>query len=251
MIHKLKVLLAKILTSNVIGILISKLYKNKIPFYNTFIYTSSSEISPRIKASIFWKIYESSEVRFIKKYLNNNYDVIELGGSIGVGSVQIGKIVNPQKVITVEANPQLIPIIQNNFIRNGIQNFLLINCIISSSEKEEWFEFGTGNLVGKISATQKDNATLLNTTTLSKIIQTNKINKFNLVCDIEGAEVDLLINDSRSLTNCQTIIIETHKTTYQGKSYEPESIKSMLLNTGFKLIDQHGPIFVLSKINNS
>jgi len=46
---------------------------------------------------------------------------------------------------------------------------------------------------------------------LNSVLTTYTIDEYILICDIEGAEAQLLISDLEFLKNCQQIIIETHE----------------------------------------
>jgi FkbM family methyltransferase len=244
---KIKVLIAKALCSDIFGRLIGKIYSERIPFHGSYIFTHYPLIKNYIKASLFWKLYESAEIHFIRKHIDDSYDVIELGGSIGVVSVQIGKKLKSKKLYIIEANPFLIQIIKKNIDENKIENYRIINCALNTEHGTSVFLPGDKNTTGKISTSENQNGINVESKSLSNIIEENGIGPFVLVCDIEGSEADLLINNSVSLKNCQKIIIETHSTTFNGVNYSPESLKQLILKSGFKLIDQHGVNFVFEK----
>lgn len=69
MILVLKKYIAKVIVNNFIGSIISLFYQNKIKFNNLIIDISNKVIKKKIAASLFFKTYESAEVRFISKYL--------------------------------------------------------------------------------------------------------------------------------------------------------------------------------------
>jgi len=87
--HKLKLLIAKILCSSLMGVCINTIFRGVLPLKGCRFYVKN--LDSKIKASIFWGIYESAEIRFIKKYIDDQYDIVDLGSSIGVSSVFIGK----------------------------------------------------------------------------------------------------------------------------------------------------------------
>lgn len=245
MIIKIKVFISKIIASNLAGAIISKLFSDKIPFYESTIFTTSPEIKNSVKALIFWKIYESSEVRFVRKYLKGNLDIVELGSSIGVLSVQLGKSKGNKKMINVEASPKLIPILNNNLLKNEIQNYSICNCAIGKENEKLWFEYGEKNTGGKITEKKSGNGEYLSTKSLKSILVENNISEYMLVCDIEGAELALIKNEPKSFSKCKVVIMEAHSTSYEGKNYSPEDIKQELINLGFSLLEEHGPNFVL------
>ncbi len=109
-------------------ILNSKIIYNALikPFFSNNIFTTQSfkidlNNQPHfIKSSIFWGIYERSEISLIKKFINKEAPVIELGASIGAASLAIVNSVSNQNVVSIEANPRLIPNLLNT---KKINNF--------------------------------------------------------------------------------------------------------------------------------
>jgi FkbM family methyltransferase len=242
-----KVIIVKFLTSRLIGKTIKR-------FNNGILYTqgikidlTSSEISPRAAASIFWGFYESAEIRFIKKFLMPNLPIVELGTSIGIVAC-IARTINRQKLICVEANPTLIPLIQKNFELNKIENYEIINAAIGNETNESlYFEKGSSNTTGKVNNIKTESSVLIKQVTLTEILQTRKIQDYILICDIEGAEVFLLMNDHRSLSNCKQIIIETHEKEFNNNLIKSADMKDRIIELGFVVREQYGPNFVFEK----
>ncbi|MDB5255490.1 MAG: Protein of unknown function, putative methyltransferase [Chitinophagaceae bacterium] len=248
MIHAAKIAIAELLCANWIGRLIGRLYSNRIPFHGTRILTADQEVKDKTKALLFWKMYESSEVRFVKKYINSSYDVVEFGGSIGAVSIQLGKKIKNRKLISLEANPSLRDIQKENLLANGVSSFEQINAAYGSEKQRVWFAVGEENTLGKISEQSEGKGFFVETINLKSIVDSHRLSDYALVCDIEGAEIDLLLNEQETLRKCKLLIIETHETVYKNRRYTPEEMKTMLLQMGFDLIDQHGVNLVM--LNN-
>jgi FkbM family methyltransferase len=244
----IKVFVASILCSSWIGNIIAWWYGNRIPFYGTYIDTAHEQIKSSIKAMLFWKFYESAEVRFVQQYLKDEYDTIELGSSIGAVSVQIGKKIKNKKLIVLEANSKLMAPLQKNLSLNGLHDAVVVNAAYGSQTGKLWLEFGDENIVGKISSPQPNKAgEWVDALSLSTIIASHHLHDFALVCDIEGAEADLIVHEAEALQHCKLLIIETHETSMGGQVYNPDQLKQRLLDIGFRLIDQHGVNLVLAR----
>ena len=98
--------------NKVTGEIIGKLFQEKIPHRGCRIDTSAKRMDATDKAALFFHFYERSEIDQTIAYLDNNYDVIELGGSIGANSTQIvRRVINTAKVIIVEADPEICGIL--------------------------------------------------------------------------------------------------------------------------------------------
>jgi hypothetical protein len=127
---KIKSLIAKIICSTLVGKIIERILKNKIPFMHMkdLVFDCSSDlINPVTKAQIYFGIYESAEYRFCAKYIDQKSIIIELGSSIGLISTVVSRMKNPQQIISIEANPYLIGIIETNFLINKVVNYKIIN----------------------------------------------------------------------------------------------------------------------------
>lgn len=237
---------------SLLGLIVSFYYKNRIPYKNHIINTKSRNITPFVKATIYLEKYEESEINFVSKHMKPDYCVIELGSSIGIMAGRIAKIIDPNDVICIEANPQLIPIIDNNLKSNSISNYSILNFAISYQKDKSTVRFyktrsnelGFTNEI--IETIRRKGITSIEVPkiTLSEILKKFNIQDFILVCDIEGAEIELLIKDKNSLKKCKQIFIECHSTNFDGKYYSVDDMKSMILELGFTLLDNKGVNFV-------
>lgn len=250
MILRIKIILSKVLNHQYIGRLLSFIFNDKIPMGKYKFDLSDSLISNTTKASIFWRTYESAEIRFVKKYLSGERDVIEVGASLGVVSAFIiDKIKMGFSFYTVEANPLLINIIERNIINiNPTIKRKIFNKCINYKSKTAFFKIESDNLVSKIN---ENIGLAIETITIEKIIEEEKIRSFDLVCDIEGAEIDLIANiNIESLKKCRTVIIELHDTYYENTWYNQDQILEIWKNKGFSLIDNYGSVYVLLNCDN-
>lgn len=238
--------LVSILTSSLMGGFIEIITQNKIRFNNVWICTDYSEISNYIKACLFWGLYEKQEAKFIQKYISNDLPVIELGASIGVISCITARKVFPQNVYSVEASPSLIRIIENNLKLNQIDNCKVLNLALGSNT-EVFFTPGKDNTVGTISDNRNENSVSVKCLPLSGIASSLKLQKFNLICDIEGSETDFLFGDPESLMACELMIIELHDTVARGNWVSAERLKERIVALGFSLLDSHGPVVVAKR----
>lgn len=243
MMLKIKRLVAKILVNDFTGRLISIVFSNKIPFHNLIVDISNSVIKKRIAASLFFKTYESAEVRFISQFLQD-YEgtIIELGSSIGVVTSTIAKANPNATVFSFEADSRFIPIIENNLQLNRIQNVNCYNEIIGS----EGFVFSVGddNTMGKI---VKGESGLSNFKQLSSLLQIHNITDFVLVSDIEGAEYFFLFEESNLFTNCSLMIIELHPIEINNELITVAEMIEKIKSFGFNILAVYGSNVVAKK----
>ena len=244
----LKKALSVFLCSPIVDRAISLLFLNRIPHRGSRI-----EIPKEAKglaSMLFWGIYESAEIRFVRQYLEISDDVVELGSSIGGVSCEIAKLLSPnQKLICVEANPNLLEILERNLRKNAPNRKVkCINAAISSdSDKISKFILDESILGSHLIKTSEDTegGVEVNTLTLSDLLKRENVNEYSLVCDIEGAEVQIVNSDASAFRKCKTLIIELHVTEFAWKSYTPDSLIDLIqFRTKLRLVARYGCVCV-------
>lgn len=243
MIQQIKLVIAKILVNDFTGKLIAILFSNKIPFYNLRIDISNSVIRKRIAASLYFKMYESAEVRLISKYLKN-YEgtIVELGSSIGVVSSTLAKANPKAKLFSFEADKRFILIIENNFKINNISNANCFNEIIGASGYE--FIPGDDNTMGKISKTDSESSKM---SSLSQLINKYNFSEFVLVSDIKGAEYFVLNEEDSIFNTIPLLIIELHPIAIENQLISVQDLKARIEFLGYKILEQYGSNVVAKK----
>lgn len=88
--------------------------------------------SGKVRRSIYAGLYESSEVKAVRKFVTKDDVVIDAGASLGFLSLQIARIVGSSRLYTVEANPGLLSCIEANFRENGIPLPHLIHGLVEA-----------------------------------------------------------------------------------------------------------------------
>lgn len=241
----IKIAAARLITSNFFGRLIQWYTRGFISYQQLSINTNFSQVNPESKASLFWGLYEKSEVGYIQKYLPKNSPVIELGSSLGVTSCVIGTKIFPEELFCVEANPALVPIIETNLKRNGVTNARVMN--VALGEGIVYFQPGVSNTVGHVAPTKGVGSIAVSAMSLSEIVNYLKIDTFSLVCDIEGSECHILFEDFKSLDCCTMVIIELHQTDFKGKLIAENDMINRLIDLRFKIAESHGRVVVAIK----
>ncbi len=236
MFKKIKNILERILVSDIVyNLLVKNAIHQEFMKVNKYWLCVSSQ-SNYLKCLLYWKIYERREVKFIKKYLIRDICTIELGASLGLTTTTICSILGEGvNVYSVEANPKIVTYLQKTKEKNNLINLNIISAAIDySSSKQVNFILDDRNLASRKGVT--DDCILVNTIKLSDIVKSNKIDEYNLVCDIEGAEVEMLLmeKDNATLRNCKMIIMEVHETVFEEQKYDITKI-SNLINDSFSM----------------
>lgn len=92
--------------------------------------------TPKIVQKLERGQYEGFDARAAAMRVKPGHRVLELGGGMGyVGSVCAG-ITGGRNVVTVEANPEMLPVIRANFDRNGHHEATLVHGAVTGNAVE-------------------------------------------------------------------------------------------------------------------
>lgn len=253
--HQLNRTVGRILSSPFSVTLIKKLHKDYIVANGLRFTYKNPLINNSIISSIFWGYYERTERKTIEKFLKKNLPIIELGSSIGYVTLNLFKKAPGTKIISVEGNPNLVPILKENFKLNNAGNIKLINAVVSYS-KEDKVEFvidegNLGSQLGSLAGKSASNSVYIDSITLKEIlISENITGPFVLVSDIEGAEYFLFKHEQDEMVkkNCSQIIIELHDMVDNGKKIKKEDIAKLIReNWGLLPIEKNNNVWVFEK----
>ncbi|MEK9569617.1 MAG: FkbM family methyltransferase [Paracoccaceae bacterium] len=244
----IKLIIARFLTKPIWGKIVKKSNVKTSVFFDPY---NFNLVSDSDAASIFFGIWESAELRFVKKYINNRSGtIIELGSSVGVLASALSKRLNNHNFYLVEASPINVSILEKVVAHlGGNNNFSIINKAVAYNTEAVFFDH-----VGTISSSiynsgQCKNSSYITTISLSsivsKIVNENGMspNGFTLISDIEGAEGEIFFNDIDSLSLCKTLITELEETDAFSKSVQINMLKAY----GFKLQEFYDNVYVFVK----
>jgi FkbM family methyltransferase len=167
-------------------------------------------ITTAIKSRFVLGRYEREERDAVRRFLNPSLPVIELGASLGIVScVTNKKLQHSEKHVVVEANPELIPLLDRNRQLNDCK-FIIENKALSYDARETTFYVHERFLSGSAQRATAKPITVPSTT-LADILERHHFDRINLICDIEGGEVEMIIKEKDLLaTRVEQIIIEVH-----------------------------------------
>jgi len=247
----LKRLLANVIQSGSIGDAISWFYGDVIPFHGIPIDVSQSGIPAANKAALWWGMYESAEHRFIKAFLLPNLPVIELGSSIGaISSAIAGQLDHGQRLICVEANPFLIPQLRKNLARNASHlSAEIIHAAVCYEGETVRFGISANNLTSSISGDPGAETTTVPAVTLRALLAQGDPGPYQLVADIEGAELAFLLHDAESLRSCQVMVLELHHTQSNGAAYTPTDLEHLIESLGFRIAARYGAVVACQRLD--
>jgi FkbM family methyltransferase len=230
-----------------------RMYGGKIPNRGRTIDTNDAAISPWVRTLVFWDMYETAELRLIQRYLPENMDVLELGGSIGVVSSHIaGSLEAGRRLVSVEANPQLIKLLKRNIESNGSpEGAIVVHGAVAYALPPAdliGMSFGESSLDGSVGGSkEKRPECLVPCFTLRELVARYKFGRFVLISDIEGAEAGIFIEDREALARCPLMIVELHETTFQGRDLSVQELVAMVVELGYTARDNHRNVYVFAR----
>ena len=164
---------------------------------------------------ILFSYYESAEIKLIKKYFNPYLPTIDLGSGIGVTMCTFAQNAK-NKIFCVEASKFCVKQLKINIKKNNFQNFTVLNKLFFSQKNinnknyifDEKNDFIFNKLLKKKNSQKRINKK--KTITLKNILKKYNLKKVQILCDIEGEEMNFTRKDFNDFKKCENLIIEIH-----------------------------------------
>ena len=255
-----KIAVVRVLCQPFVGKAIALLFRNRIPSKSRRIFTGDRAVKPQTVASIYWGFYERAELGLARKRLRTDLDLVELGASIGVMAAHLSSRLSRERhYVAVEANPALIPLLNRNFCHARPHNSVVANLAVLSGPEappQVDLELGTMTTGSRLMAAHPGQFRARGTTqkiqvravSLSQLLLEHKIDEYVLVCDIEGAELSILLHDFEALQRCQQMLIELHSVEDRGRRYSVGDLMALVEGRdGFHLAARDGNVFLYER----
>lgn len=257
--HRLKVGVAKTACHPAIGEAVAWVLGDRIWHRGCIIATDNPAVTPKIKAMVFWHLYESKEIRFIERYLPTGVDVVELGASIGVVSAFLAQRMSPgSRLLCVEADPVLARIARRNAAWNaqGVEVEVVAAAIsydvpVGATVRLERAKHNIDGRLSKGGGAPCENAVEVQATRLSALLAERRIERYALVCDIEGVEADIFEADAPALRCAVSMVIELHEIVRAGVRLSIGDVLQRALKAGFAVRAKYGPVCYLERVEAS
>ncbi len=191
-------------------------------------------------------LYEAPERRAVKRYLSRTIPVVEFGASIGVVSCAINRrLKTPARHVAVEANPEVVSVLAENREINHCQ-FEIVHGAVGPEGKTITFFIG-GDTLCSSAYTRTAQSVTVPVVTLREILDARGFDRCAVVCDIEGAEIDLIRRElSTFRKRVETFIVEFHPAISGAE--EVEATRRLLIENGFELRRQDAEVFVFQNM---
>lgn len=239
-----------------LGSAISVLADHRIRSRGVRMHLESHWVDATTRGLLVAGIYENAERRCLR-YLRRDLPVIELGASIGFMAAQIAKrLAGHRWQVAVEANPRLVPILSNTLELNRLPHVQVVQAAVDYSGRSH---VGVALSTSSVGARTLDVAAQplrefdvveVPATTLSRLVQEHiPVGPYCLVADIEGAELELLMQEQpETMNRCVQVLAEFHPVQRHGKSYQPQDIANIAQERwGFHVRARDGNVWFLER----
>jgi FkbM family methyltransferase len=199
----------------------------------------------RLRLQLLKGTYEDLERRLAVLHVDPELPLIELGACIGVVACVTNRLLkNPRAHVVLEANPNVLPILEENRKRNGCA-FEIVNAAIAYDRKSVPY-FPSGEFQGgSLRRLNRDATAAVPTISLREIADERGFASFTLICDIEGHECELVAHEEDSLQKARVLILETHARMI-GEEKNAQMLKR-LEASGFRIVDAEAQVLVLKR----
>ena len=97
-------------------------------------------LSPTMVGKLYEGGYETAEADLVRTTLTPDDRVLELGGGVGfIGIIAARVVRHPHQVLIIEANAQLIPLMELNFRLNGVTRSFATSCSARTARERSVF----------------------------------------------------------------------------------------------------------------
>jgi FkbM family methyltransferase len=153
--------------------------------------------------------YEPNEARLMAQIIEPKDIVLELGGGIGVTSTIAARLARQGQVTVIEANPDLLPIIETTHRMNGVTAKVMNGVVIERPDSDRLPFYKSADLwAGSLDASLPDSIGSVDVPViaLDRILAT--VSPTVLAFDIEGGEDPLFV--TAQLPGVRKILGEFH-----------------------------------------
>ncbi len=191
----------------------------------------NDQLRERLRAGFF----ERRERQFVKDLLRPGDRFLDLGAGVGLVSTVAARIVGPENVVAVEANPVLLRSIRRNIRLNTARGAWVIHgAVVGEDYRGGQVELALGGAFWSSSIVSKPKANIRVQVPARKLSRLVSVQRPNVVTkDVEGAEADILI--APVADTVRLMIVEFHPHIYGAARHE--NLLAGLKAQGFRLVD--------------
>jgi FkbM family methyltransferase len=199
-------------------------------------FLDAPEISASLRYLLLSAKHEAPERILAKRWVDPSLPLVELGGSIGVVACVTNRSLHDStKHVVVEANPKLIALLHRNRALNGCQ-FTVRHRALAYGDSVVRFPVAEQAISSSVHLPTTEVA-IVATTTLSAVLAEHAFGRCSVICDIEGAEMDLVEHEFSVLAaRVAMLILEIHPRKVGEEAVA--RLRYQLRDVGFEEVDR-------------
>ena len=174
-----------------------------------------AHLTARIRAKLASGGYEALEARAALMRLRPGQRVLELGAGTGFIACLCARVAGAENVTTVEANPDLLPVIDGNLVRNGVAGVTVLHGAVGGMEGGTAplaFDAARSFWAGHIADATSRAGRVVEVPNLGLGPLLAQARPGLVIMDIEGAEAHLF--DAPWPAHVKTVVMELHPARY-------------------------------------
>ena len=176
--------------------------------------------TPAIREKLADGSYEADEARAADRCVKPGFRVLELGAGIGYVTTLCARRAGPGNVLSVEANPELLPVIEANLAANGQQGVSVMHGAVTGPVDEgATAEFALSQGYTGSSLGGRGRSVTVPLISVHELIRAHRPHV--VLMDVEGAEADMF----KRVWKCplRFCVMELHP-----KKYHPRTVKRIV-----------------------
>jgi FkbM family methyltransferase len=167
---------------------------------------------------------------------------VECGGGLGiVACLANRRLQQPTQHLVVEANPALLPVLSRHAELKGCR-FEVVQAAIGYERPTTEF-FVCGNRLPSSRERRTPRPIKVSTVTLGSLLE--RYERANVICDIEGTEIELIEHEHAPWSKVQTLILEVLEELVGAKRIRA-ALTKLQKRHGFTIAAVHGEVAVLT-----
>ena len=178
------------------------------------------------KSTLFFGPHQLDERALVERWLPKNLPVVEFGGGLGVVSCMANRLLErPDRHVVVEANPFLLDLLATNRNLNRC-SFQILNRVLTYGAEMAEFSLDSSFVSSRVGGSSGSMVSVP-TTSLERILNEAGFEQCSVVCDIEGAEIQLVEHEIDVIRRrAPFLLIELHPTRRPGRGGSDDRVTS-------------------------
>ncbi len=205
-----------------------------------------------VKRNILRGNYEAPERRLVARLIDGTRPVIELGGAFGIVSGVTATRLRPDTVhVVVEANPVLVETCRANATRPRASGAptTIVHAAVGYDGKQLAFVQSEGFLGSRLALPGEAGTVNVETVKLGDLVrQYVPEGDYDLICDIEGAELDIVRHDAAGLSRCRLAIVEIHADAFAARGSSEAAFLDLLAKAGMEVAERDENVVVARRL---